>query len=383
MSKDLRIERVEAWACSLPLSQPIDFGAFQVHERHHIVVRLRTGGGLVSECVAQSRGSPIDVAFADLIAPKLIGRDSTEIGAIKTDVENSLLALETDGVLGRAWSVAEICLQDLRAQAAGLPLWRMLGGCKKRAPIQLVEGYALVGEANEAFAERLAARVVEGYGLLKIEAAHYASTEEILARLRAFRRLVGEDPGVVLDFAWTWRDAGSHRDFVLQLAELGVRWIEDPFPRTRVSAYRDLRALSPVPVGCGDEATRPSDLTALMRTGAIDQLRADATTIGGIEALRLLTAEARILGLGVSYHEHPEIHEHCVFGFEGADSIEIFPADRPFDRVHDLVQESVFNRAQNGYLSATEAPGTGVRLRSDVVQAHAHRHHVIGGTRHD
>jgi L-alanine-DL-glutamate epimerase-like enolase superfamily enzyme len=298
MSSDLRIDRVEAWACTLPLSQPIDFGTFQVHERHHVVVRVRTRGGLVSDCVSQSRGSPIDVAFADLIAPRMMGRNALELGAIGAELERALSALETDGVLGRAWSVAEICLQDLRAQAAGLPLWRMLGASKNRARVQLVEGYALVGESDEAFAERLAERGKEGYEVLKIEAAHYVSSDEILARLRAFRRMAGEGVGLVLDFAWSWRDAASHRDFVLNLADLGVLWIEDPFPRTRINAYRDLRAVSPVPVGCGDEATRPADLTALMRAGAIDQLRADATTIGGVEALRLLTAEARNLGLG-------------------------------------------------------------------------------------
>lgn len=383
MSSDLSIDRVDVWACTLPLSQPIDFGTFQVHERHHVVVRIRTRGGLVSDCVAQSRGSPIDVAFADLIAPLIMGRDATEIDAIGTDVERALSAMETEGVLGRAWSVAEICLHDLCAQAEGLPLWRMLGAHRDRAPVQLVEGYALVGESNEAFAERLAARVAEGYKMLKIEAAHYASADEIFARLRAFRRLAGESAGLVLDFAWTWRDARSHQDFVLNLVDLGVLWIEDPFPRTRIGAYQDLRAMSPVPVGCGDEATRPGDLTALMRAGAIDELRADATTIGGIGALRLLTAEAKRLGLGVSYHEHPETHEHCVFGFAGVDSVEIFPTDRPFDRVHDLVQNSVFERVRDGWLSATETPGTGVRLRDDVVQAYAHRYHVIDSKNHE
>jgi L-alanine-DL-glutamate epimerase-like enolase superfamily enzyme len=383
MSSDLRIDQVEAWACTLPLPQPIDFGAFQVHERHHVVIRVRTRGGLVADCVAQSRGSPIDVAVADLIAPRMVGREATQIAEIGADVGRALLALETDGVLGRAWSVAEICLQDLRAQAAGLPLWRMLGAHKERAPVQLVEGYALVGESDEAFAERLAARVAEGFEILKIEAAHYKSADEILARLRAFRRLAGEAAGLVLDFAWTWRDAHSHQDLLLGLADLGVLWIEDPFPRTRVGAYRDLRALSSVPVGCGDEATRAADLTALMRERAIDQLRADATTIGGIEALRLLTAEAQSLDLGVSYHEHPETHEHCVFGFAGVGSVEVFPSDRPFDRVHDLVRESVFERIRDGWLSAPERPGTGVRLRDDVVRAHAHRHHVIGSGDHE
>lgn len=378
MSLDMKIDSVEAWACTLPLPQPIDFGTFQVKERHHVVARLRTRGGLVADCVAQSRGSPIDVALADLIAPRVLGRDAGCVAAIGADVGRALSALEMDGVLGRAWSIVEICLQDLRAQAAGLPLWRMLGGHRMRAPVQLVEGYALVGESDEDFARRLAMRVEEGYEILKIEAAHYADREEILRRLRAFRTMAGEGPGLVLDFAWTWRDAKSHRDFVCALSDLGVLWIEDPFPRTRIEVYRELRALSRVPVGCGDEATRPADLTALMRVGAIDQLRADATTIGGIEALRLLTAEATSLGLGVSFHEHPETHEHCVFGFPGVDSVEVFPTDRPFDRVHDLIEESVFDRVENGWLNAREIPGTGVRLRDDAVKAHAHRHHVLG-----
>lgn len=380
MPSDLQIDQIEVWACSLPLSQPLDFGAFQITERHHTVARVKTRGGLVADCITQSRGSPIDVAVADLVAPWLIGRDAVSVAALSESFRCSMSALESDGVIGRAWSIMEICLQDLRAQAAGWPLWRLLGGEGGAAPVQLVEGYALVGESDEAFAERLAARVSEGFRILKIEAAHYTDPGEIIRRIQGFRNLAGEDAGLVLDFAWTWREVKSHLEFVSQLEDLGILWIEDPFPRDRISAYRELREGSAVPVGCGDEATRAGDLHALMRAGAIDQLRADATTIGGIEAVRLLTAAAHTLGIGVSYHEHPEVHEHCVFGFPGVDSVEVFPTDRPFDRVHDLVEEAVFQRVKDGRLHASDKPGTGIRLNEDFVRSSAHRTHEINGS---
>jgi L-alanine-DL-glutamate epimerase-like enolase superfamily enzyme len=379
MSADLQIDKVETWACSLPLSQPLDFGDFQVQTRHHVVIRIRTVGGLVADCVAQSRGSPIDLAVADLVAPLLLGCDASALSAIRGRYIQAMAALETCGVVGRAWSAVEICLHDLRAQAVGWPLWRMLGGQSKSIPVLLVEGYALVGETDEAFAERLAARVSEGFRALKIEAGHYRDPETILRRLRTFRRLVGDEPRLVLDFAWSWRNARSHVGFLAELVDLGVSWIEDPFPRDRVDAYLDVRSRSLVSVGCGDEATRLDDLRALIAADAIDYLRADATTIGGIQSLAEITLEAYGKGMGVSYHEHPEVHEHCVRAFPGVDYVEVFPIDRPFDRVHDLVETSPYERVKDGLLPAPEAAGTGIRLQDDCVRSYAHRNREVSG----
>lgn len=381
VSTDLTIDQIETWACALPLSQPLDFGRFQVHTRHHTVVRVRTAGGLVADCVTQSRGSPIDVAVADMVAPLMLGRDASALSAIRDEFGRAMAAVETDGVIGRAWSILEICLHDLRAQAVGWPLWRMLGGQSRPIPVQLVEGYALVGEADEAFAERLCARVNAGFGVLKIEAAHYRSPEEILARVRAFRRLAGEAPRLVLDFAWSWKDVQSHLSFVSELEELGILWIEDPFPRHRVDAYLDLRSQSPVAVGCGDEATRADDLRTLIMAGAIDHLRADATTIGGVDPTRELTIEANAAGMGVSYHEHPEVHEHCVLAFPGVEYVEIFPTDRPFDRVHDLIEACSYDRVQAGVLTPAAVPGTGIRLRESMVRSCAYRNRLLSHKR--
>jgi L-alanine-DL-glutamate epimerase-like enolase superfamily enzyme len=180
--------------------------------------------------------------------------------------------------------------------------------------------------------------------------------------------------GLVLDFAWSWRTPKQSPAFMGRLEALGVEWLEDTCHRSKVAHYRRLRDATPIPVGCGDETSRPDDLRRLMSAEALDIVRIDVTTIGGFEATRELSAEAIAQGLRVSFHEHPEFHEHCVFGFESADHVEVFPTDRPFDCVHQLIQESSFDRIRGGKLAPAETPGTGMRLRDEAVARFALRH---------
>ena len=119
---DTTIDRIEAWACSLPLPTPLRFGTFEVRTRDYAAVRVSTKGGLVADCLGQTRKAPVDVAILDVLAPALLGRDALDIPARSADLAGTLRALERDGVFGRGVSLLEMCLHDLKAQAAGLPL---------------------------------------------------------------------------------------------------------------------------------------------------------------------------------------------------------------------------------------------------------------------
>src|ERR1700744_3943175 len=99
------IDRIDAWACNVPLPEPLDFGTFSVTSRRYVALRVRTAGGLSADVVGHSRGSPIDVAIIDLLGPKFIGTDPGDIPARVEDFRRLTIALERDGVLGRAWSL--------------------------------------------------------------------------------------------------------------------------------------------------------------------------------------------------------------------------------------------------------------------------------------
>jgi L-alanine-DL-glutamate epimerase-like enolase superfamily enzyme len=371
------IDRIDAWACNVPLPEALDFGAFSVTSRRYVALRVRTVGGLTADVVGHSRGSPIDVAIIDLLGPKFIGADPADIPARVEDFRRLTIALERDGVLGRAWSLLELAMQGLRAEAQGVPAWDLFGGSARALTVQLVEGYALSNESDEAFAHRLIMRVQEGYRALKVEGAHYQDWRTLVRRLELTRR-EAPDCRLVVDFAWSWRAARERVDVLAALGELGVDWIEDAFPAHAVDQYLLAGTLTSAPIGCGDEVTRAADLMALVEAGAVQVVRLDATALGGFSAVLPMTQTLAQRQHRVSLHDFPEIHEHAALAGTVIDHIEMFPRDRPFDVRHRLTQRSAHERVTHGMLQPAQDSGLGITLNLDQVARHAVRHGQVG-----
>jgi L-alanine-DL-glutamate epimerase-like enolase superfamily enzyme len=373
MTKDMIIDRVETWACSIPLPTPLSFGNFVVSSREYAAVRITTRGGLVADCLGHTRRSPVDVAIADLLAPRLIGGQALDHGERLADLRRATLAIEDDGVIGRARSMIDICLWDLRAQALGVPVWRLLGGYERSVRVGLVEGYKIAGEAEGDVADRLIGRAEEGFRFFKLEAGHYGEPRPIKRILSRVRAAVS-DAEFTCDLAWSCKTARQALESASMWEDLGIAWIEDPMPRHRLSEIAYLRRHSRVPIGVGDECSRAGDIEALMTGEAIDVVRVDATTIGGYTVALPLAAAAVKRGLRVSYHVNPEVHRHCLFADDASDHIELFPTDRPFDCSHVLIDEPAFDDVRSGYLTPPTAPGTGLRLNTQALERYAYRH---------
>jgi L-alanine-DL-glutamate epimerase-like enolase superfamily enzyme len=359
------------------LPEPLDFGTFSVHSRRYVALRVRTAGGLAADVVGHSRGSPIDVAILDLLAPAFIGTEPGDIPRRVADFHRLTIALERDGVIGRAWSLLELAMQGLRAAAQGVPVWQLLGGSARELPVQLVEGYALGNESDESFAHRLIMRAGEGYRALKVEGAHYKDWRTLARRLELTRR-EAPDCRLVVDFAWSWREAREHVDALAALGELGVDWIEDAFPVQAVDQYLLAGKLTRAPIGCGDETTRVADLLALVEAGALQVVRLDATALGGFSAVLPLMQTLARRQRRISLHDFPEIHQHAALAGTVVDHIEMFPRDRPFDVRHRLTLGSAHERVVRGQLLPEHESGLGIVLDLDQVARHAIRHGHVG-----
>jgi L-alanine-DL-glutamate epimerase-like enolase superfamily enzyme len=374
----ISIERIETWACSLPMETPLDFGTFKVVSREYVAVRLTTSDGMVADCLVLSRRSPIDVAIADVLAPLVIGKPASDIAARASDLANGTRALDQYGVINRGRSILDICLWDISAQKDGVPLWRKLGGRPRKLDVLLVEGYSLPGESDDAFAERLAARVQgDGFRNLKIEGASYRDPGQLAARLREFRRIAGDQAGLVVDLAWSWPDAATGVKAIGTWKDFGLLWVEDPMTRDKVDEIAMLRKRSGVPIGVGDETTNPAELDRLMDADALDLVRVDALAIGGISAAMAVAQRAMAKGIAVSMHEHPELHEHLAFAIDTCRYVEAFPLDRPFVRSHDLLRRSTMQRVERGQLSPPTLPGTGISLDDEALRRFSYRRHAV------
>jgi L-alanine-DL-glutamate epimerase-like enolase superfamily enzyme len=374
---DGAIERIEAWACTVPLPTPLRFGSFDVRARDYAALRVTTRGGLTADCLGQTRKAPVDIAILDVLAPALLGRDAFDIAARVADLERALRVLERDGVFSRGVSLLEMCLTDLKAQSLGLPLWRLFGQTAQPLDVLLVEGYEMQGEDDAIFAERLAARAATGYRLMKLEAAHYGTPALLARRVEAVRRAAGDKLRLVLDFAWAWPDVAFGLARAAALGGLGIDWLEDCFNRDRVADYVALKAGTAIPIGAGDETARPAQMLRLIEADALDVARVDATTLGGYGPAMEVARAAAAHGMRVSFHERPEVHQHLAFGLGLADHIEAFPTDRPFDCAHMLIHEPAFGRIRHGRLAAPETPGSGLRLEDAALGRWARRQGAV------
>lgn len=367
------VDRVEVWACCVPLPAPLSFGSFSITSRRYVALRVCTAGGLSSDVVSHSRGSPVDVAIADVLGPRLLGCDPTDIDARRDDFLNATIAMERDGVLGRAWSLLELALQGLGAAAQKLPAWQHLGGKSRDLPVQLVEGYALPEESDGAFVERLLQRVQKGFTALKIEGAHYRDSGVLERRLAMIRR-EAPDCRLVVDFAWSWRSANDHKEMLAALGDLGIDWIEDAFSLQSTQEYLLAGSMTSAPIGAGDEATRVADLIALVRAGALQVVRMDATALGGFSAVVPLARTLKEMNRRISFHEFPDIHQHSALVDSSCDHIEMFPKDRPFDVRHYLTMHSAHDRVHAGKLTPSTESGLGIVLDLDQVARYSTRY---------
>ncbi len=372
-----KIERIETFACSIPLDQPMNLGTYVVVSREYAVVRVVTSGGLVGAAVGLTRRAPVDMAAAEVLAPVLIGQDALDLMSCLRAIDRVTGGMDRTGIIGRARSLLDIALHDIRARSMGIPLWRLLGGTSEPVDVLLVEGYPIANEPDGKIVDRLLGRVEQGYRRLKIETGSYDRPEKLFQVLEGFRRQ-SASTRIILDGLWRWKSPEQASRYLSSLRAFDIDWIEDPFPVELIDCYRRFQRFERVvPVGAGDDLTDCRDIEALMDS-PVNVVRLDALAIGGVTAFGELAAVAKKRGCRVSPHIYPHVHQHCVFGWGASDHVEMIPSDRSFDRIHELVQHDPFARVKNGRLEAPNVIGAGFDLNDKAVEKFARRKTVAG-----
>ncbi len=374
----LAIAEVRAWACRFPLPAPFRLGRATLTARDYVVVRIETAGGLRGAAFSLSRGAPLDVLVCELAAPPVLGRDAGGPAALHAAWRSALPHHAPEGLALRAQSLVEIAAWDVAGQAAGAPVWRLLGGVRDSAPAMLVEGYELAGEDDEAFAQRIRAAAAEGFSLVKLANLPDAP-ERMTHRMERIRELCGERLGLTVDVGFAWEDHDAAVRLAGRWRELGLTWIEDPLHGREAARLARLREAIDVPLAVGDEVTSRATADELLRLGAVDVLRADATCVGGLGALLELQRRAHAARVACSTHIYPELHRHVALAHPHGGPVELFRPDTPFEtpQAFSRPPATVLDPATGiRVIPAPIAPGLGLEIDWESVDYHAVRTHV-------
>ena len=249
-------------------------------------------------------------------------------------------------------AAVSLALWDLKAQQAGLPLYRLLGGTDAR-PACRVYGSPL----DFPLADAEAVSVVEGMlalGIRDIKVKVGAPTvERDIERLRLIASAAGPDAAISADAneAWDWITALQRLD-AFERAGVGLSYIEDPLPRHDVAGLRELTARTTVPVAGHDYLMRIDELAMLADAG-LGAIRTNGNIDYTLECIDLAEQRRLPVYVGNSFVEHL-IEVACAFPI--VDRIEYSALS-----LSDLVVRPVVVR--NGAASPSDVPGHGMRLR--------------------
>ena len=238
--------------------------------------------------VARGEGAPVDYWGETIEGDDRRARGRRR-GAARRRPVRGRGDLAADRGLGRAAGredgARRRAVRLARASASASRLHRLLGTDRVTPPTSYTIGIDTV----EGTADRT--RRATGYEVLKIKVGGPGDLE----RLRAVREVTAARLRIDGNEGW---DLATARELTPELIELGVEFVEQPFPAADLDAFHGYRELSPrLPVlideGCKDLASVAG--IATYADGIVIKL----SKCGGIrEALRMIHA-ARALGLQV------------------------------------------------------------------------------------
>lgn len=325
------------------------------------------------------------VAYLDHIRPLLVGRYPGDIEDLTRLIRFS--AYWREGPVGNnALSGVDMALWDIAGKRAGMPVYELLGGRVRAAAEVYLHAEGPDAEATAEHAEELRA---EGLRHIRVQTGqqgigHYGAppapglydwarhpqgwrvseylrrTPELFARMR---ELLGDDVELLHDV----HSRLSPRQAIALLRDLEPYrpfFIEDVIAPEHWDRLPEVAAVSSVPLAVGELATSFTEAARLVRTHAVDYLRAHISDVGGLSAARRLAVLADIEGVRTAWHSPGDASPFAVAAAVALDvSSPAFGVQE--GHVYNEASHEVFPGMldiENGWLTPSDAPGWGVDL---------------------
>jgi L-alanine-DL-glutamate epimerase-like enolase superfamily enzyme len=249
--------------------------------------------------VCDSFGCSHPRAFAALIdealAPLLMEENPLEVDRLFDKMRGwTRRRLGDQALIVQAISGVEVALWDL----CGKLLGRSVADLFERRDIKTVPVYAsgmFIGDGTPDWH----AKLLEPYLQRGVKACKARIGDDFrtnLKALRELRRVLGSDVAVMIDgnehYCLRTAETIAH-----ELAEIGIRFFEEPIPQNHRQDIERLVAASPVDIAYGEHLFTGHDFSEEFRHSRLDVAQPDATICGGLaEARRIasLAAERNI-----------------------------------------------------------------------------------------
>jgi L-alanine-DL-glutamate epimerase-like enolase superfamily enzyme len=309
MKRSPTITRVRTARILYELEVPIVYGAWVMRHREFVLVRIDADDGTSGFAYCLTRDGPVPEIVARTVAPRYVGCSAVEPEAAFFDALYSNHAVHAAGIGMRSLSIVDIAAWDLACKIRSVTIAAALGSAE---PVRL-PATAIVGYPPSLGPDTVAGQVEDlwsaGWRRFKVPIA--PDLDASVNRLRAARAAAPEG-WVGFDANMVFRTADDVARFDARVADLNLGWIEDLVPPGDAALVADCRKAASTPVAMGDEQGGSYHPQALLSHDAVDVLRIDLTTNGGVTGMSRVLDQARRSGVAVAPHMYPHLHSRVL-----------------------------------------------------------------------
>jgi len=369
------------------------------------VVRITTDegiSGLGEVEAAKSYLKPHILFYKDLI-----------LGEDPTDVERVMLRIRRLGSFkpwGSAVSAIEMALWDIAGKAAGLPVYKLLGG-KVRDKVRVYNGavrFSMSGYTPEDYAENMAQMKAakEGFTIIKQGIGFHSpmarevpdffygevqpggrhpnrgllterGLKHVVACVEAMKEVLGDEVGLALDCGPGWMVPDAIR-LAKAVEPLNVMWLEDMItgdytPYVLADLYREVTRSTSTPIHTGEQIYLRQNFKELLEKQAVNIIGPDPCDIGGIAELKWVAEYADLHGILMAPHGTGD----GLLGLAALVQVSAtlpqnyiafeYPVGRP-EWWYDIVEGLPDPIVKDGFIEVWDKPGMGVDLNPEATR---------------
>jgi L-talarate/galactarate dehydratase len=361
----MKIARAETGIVALPNDEPLAGFSENPDATNPIVhLKLLTDDGIEGLGVTYFGGALTRTLrrAVDELAALAIGEDPMRVERVAAKLRAAAASAGPAGMFLMALSAIDVALWDLKAKAAGLPLWKLLGGGRDHIATYASGALRRGLKLDEALtaARRLREK---GHRQAKMQLGLPGATSPAreVEQARLIREAVGPDMDLMCDINQRWRiDQAIDIGRRVEDAGVGLFWLED------VTAADDYPGLARVaealatPIAGGEYLWGVAPFRHMLEGRSVDIVMIDQVRSGGITPWLEIAHMAEAFNLPVVSHGVPEIHVHLVGAAANGLTVEYMP------RLFRLWEAVPVPAA--GLLEMPQAPGLGLRFNAETIR---------------
>ena len=370
----MKITEIKAYPTSFPIPKEnrVALGIGTAVKRDAVVVKVTTDEGMVGW--GEAHHGRAHTAVAKLIETTLsqlvVGMHADDAVGIWERMYRFQLASHGMGAGAcLAMSGIDMAIWDLRGKAHGLPLYRLLGGSKKAIPAY-AGGVSLGYQPQQQLVDEARKSLDQGYKAIKLRVGD--SPAKDVERIRAVRKAFGEDLAILTDANIGYKVEDVRR-VMPAMDELGIGWLEEPFPAHDYRSYREARTFGRTPLAAGENHYTRFEFDRVIEDGAITILQPDLSKAGGItEALRI-AALASAWKLPI--HPHSSMtglnHAATIHFLAAIDNGGYFEGDvSKSNKFRDELVDNPGRVDRDGNVWPLDKPGLGLEVNEEFLAKH-------------